>query len=173
MAEYKIVIEAPSEEGKKKPTAPSPNPAGNSESSTKKSKTDKGLSMLSSKLSGVAVYGYAKSMISGAVAHEIGMVELKTGSRALQQEAQFAYDIANRSFNILEGIAFGAMIGGPAGAAVAIGSSVSQALSYTLDIVRNEEKLYAQQSIESQQRRLWDIRSGVTGSRSSALARGL
>ena len=172
MAEYKIVIEAPNDDGTKKPTAPSPNPAGNAGTSTKSSKTEKGLSMLSSKVSGVAVYKYAKSAAQ-ATAHQVTPVEIRTGNEVLQREARFAFDAASTAFGIVESIVMGVVSGGPAGAAAAVLGTVGQLTMAAIEIGQNQKWIDTQQAIEAQQRRLCDIRSGVMGDRSSALARGL
>lgn len=108
MATYEFIIRNGTGSGEKV-SAPS------SEGTGTKEKPDG----INYKTKAVAAYGIAKRAITMSVSHQVNTVALRTGHAELQQKQQFINDVAMRSFNIVESIAMGALIGGGVGGAIA------------------------------------------------------
>ena len=124
--------------------------------------TQKNDAKLPKQLGGLAMYGYARNIISKGIQSRINTVSLRTGHEELQQKQQLAYNIANQSIDIATSIIIGAKTGGAVGAAIgAVLSLGSKAIDY--GIRTNEINIARQQ--ENMSQFLNQIRIGAGGGR--------
>lgn len=132
-----------------------------------KSDTETGKGILSKKGAkawgkGLVAYHYAKSFTDQIASHEISMVELKTGSRELQERANFAYNIGQKTISATETIVTGALVGGLPGALMGLVTSLlHNALSYQQRV----NTINTNKSIENVSIQMNYIRAGANGSR--------
>lgn len=107
-------------------------------------------------------YKAVKSFATQIVNHEISQVELRTGSRELQDRATFINETVQRGLGIVEGVALGAVAGGPIGAVIgALVGVTHTAISYA----QRQDTLNLQRSIENASIQMNYIRAGANGSR--------
>ena len=127
--------------------------SGNAESPTSK---------LPKQLTGLAIYGYAKSILSRVAQSSINTVTLRTGHEELQQRINFTYNIANRGLDMVTSAITGASVGGPAGAIVGVALNLVSS-GVDLAIRANEMNISKQQ--ENTTIFLNQIRIGAGGGR--------
>lgn len=132
-----------------------------------KSDTEKGKGLLSKQgaktfAKGLVAYHTLKSYTDQIVSHHVSTVELRTGSRELQERANFMLDITQKSIGIAESVLSGAMVGGIGGAAVGLLIGFAHtAISYQ----QKQQTLDLQETLENQTLRMNYIRAGAGGSR--------
>lgn len=119
-------------------------------------------SKLPKQLQGLAIYGYAKSVMNRLAQSSINTVVLRTGHEELQQRIQFTYNIANRGLDLVTSAITGASVGGPAGAIVGVAMNLVSA-GVDLAIRQNELNISRQQ--ENTTIFLNQIRIGAGGGR--------
>lgn len=157
MATYEIIIKG--EDGgttarsNQKTVAPSATTPSES-----KPKAENGKSVIT----GLAAYHYAKSFINQVVSTQIGLISIRTGQAEAQQRRQFAYQVAQSSFNALESIAIGAMMGGAPGAVVGVAVSAVNTLT---SITEKTLQIKASQEVENTGIILANVRAATNGSR--------
>ena len=132
------------------------------------SDTNKGKGLLSkedAKVFGKAMvaYGVVKSYATQIVNHEVSMVELRTGSKELQERANFANQVGQQAVSIVETTATSAMVGGWVGAIVGFVMSLGHTV---LGYVQNQNRIDTAKSIENRSIQFNYIRAGANGSRS-------
>ena len=130
----------------------------------KPSDTDKGKNKdkLKAKATALVAYGIVKSFATQIVNDRVSKVELRTGSRDLQERANFINGIAQKGLSFAENIGTGAFFGGGWGAAIGLAVSVAQT---GLDLVQKQEELNLRRALENQSLQLNYIRAGASGSR--------
>lgn len=132
-----------------------------------KSDTEKGKGFLSkegAKAFGKAMvsYGIVKSFATQVINHEVSMVELRTGSRALQERANFTNQLIQQGVSIAETTFTSAAVGGWVGAIVGFVLSLGHTL---VGYAQNQEKINTERTIENQSIQMNYIRAGANGSR--------
>ena len=157
-----IKIVLPSESAEKSPVAASSAETG--ASSPSGGSTDASLSakdVVSGAKKVVAMTGI-KQIADSVISYNISTVSMRTGASEYQQKLQFAYSEGMQLASSVGAIAMGAVMGGPAGAAVAVGLSyVMKAIGWaqnanTIQIAENREDI----SIQMQ-----TVRAGALGRR--------
>lgn len=116
-------------------------------------------SQVMEKLFGAAVL---KNMASQVIGHEVGMVQLRTGSQHAQQRANFNYSIAQQGFNLVAGLAAGFAVGNVAGAAV---GALSSLLNSTMSWALKAETMSLEKQLDMRERDMQAQRATVSGSR--------
>ena len=111
---------------------------------------------------GLVAYGAVKSFALQIANHEHSMVELRTGSKELQQRTSFVTGIAQKGLGVLESVGAGALVGGLPGALLGLATSVTHTL---IGYAQAQNKIDTQQSIENQSIQMQYIRAGARGSR--------
>lgn len=111
---------------------------------------------------GVTAYHYAKSFTSQIISHEVSLVELRTGSRELQERANFMLNVGNKLVGATESIVVGAAVGGIVGAVAGlVTSGIHLAVSYQ----QAQNTINTQRNVENVSLGLTYIRAGANGSR--------
>ncbi len=157
MATYEFVIRKDGLESKENPVA-----GGNT-----KSDTEQGKGLLSKEnakkfAQGMVAYRTVKSFSTQIINHEVSMVELRTGSKELQERASFINQIAQQGLGIIESAVTGAMLGGLAGALIGTALSVThQAIGYA----QAQNRIDNQRTLENNSIEMNYIRAGARGSR--------
>lgn len=164
--EYKIIIESTG--GGASDSGTTSAVAGSKTPSPKKSIEDTGgiLSKDGAKnyLAGMVAWRTVKPYLTQVINHEVSLVELKTGSRELQDRANFVNQMVQRSVNSLEMVATGALVGGGAGALVGLATSlVHTGISY----MQAQNKIELQKTLENRSLEMQVIRASSFGSRRS------
>lgn len=103
-----------------------------------------------------------KSFAVQQVNHAVSLVELRTGSRDMQDHANFYNNVIQSGVSILEATAVGAYMGSLPGALV--GFTLS-AMHKGLDISNKHQTLLMQQDVENRSLHSQYIRAGAQGSR--------
>lgn len=164
--EYKIIIE--SKGGGASDSGTESAVAGSKTPSPKKSIEDTGgiLSKDGAKnyLAGMVAWRTVKPYLTQVINHEVSLVELRTGSRELQNRANFVNQMVQQSVNTLEMVATGALVGGGAGAFVGLATSlVHTGISY----MQASNKIELQKTLENRSIEMQVIRASAYGSRRS------
>ena len=113
---------------------------------------------------GLVAYHGVKSFATQVHNHYVSMVELRTGSKELQQRASFYNDIAQKGIGILESVVAGALVGGLGGAVVGLAVSTTHTL---VGLAQAQDRINTQQALENETIFMNTIRAGTRGSRSS------
>lgn len=110
----------------------------------------------------LTAYHFAKSFTDQIISHNVSMVELNTGSKELQDRANFNLQVGQKLAGMVESVTMGALVGGWVGAiaGIAVGT-VSSAINYT----QAQERLDKQKAIEDTSLQMNYIRAGAGGSR--------
>jgi hypothetical protein len=119
-------------------------------------------SKLPKQLQGLAIYGYAKSVMNRLAQSSINTVVLRTGHEELQQRIQFTYNIANRGLDLVTSAITGASVGGPAGAIVGVAMNL---VSTGVDLAMRQNELNISRQQENTTIFLNQIRIGAGGGR--------
>ena len=134
----------------------------------KESDTEKGKGLLSKQgaktfATAMVAYGKVKSFATQIINHEVSMVELRTGSREMQDRANFTNEMIQKGVGILESVGTGALVGGLPGALVGLTlSAMHTAIAYQ----QKQETINLQRTIENVSLQQNFIRAGAKGSRS-------
>lgn len=110
----------------------------------------------------VASYHVIKATATQIAAHEISLVELKTGSSKLQEQAQTAYTLVSKGLGLIESTLVGAKIGGWAGAAIAVGATV---VNEGLSLAFKTDEINTKRAAENMSIQMRTVRAGTGGSR--------
>lgn len=161
-----IRIELPEETDKKSPVAPS-----SSDASSQQQPDGGDGGVLSAKdavraAKKVVAYTGAKQIANSLISYDISTVNLRSGQAEYQQKLQFIYSESSKALSSLGSIGMGAVLGGPAGAAVA---AAGVALSYIMKFIgwgQNAARLQTEQNLENVSLGFASIRAGITGRRS-------
>ena len=113
-------------------------------------------------LAGLVAWQKVKPWVNRVASHNVNMVELRTGSRDLQQRYSFAYQIATDTANLAESVLMGFAVGNVAGAVVGGLMSVAGKI---INIVQRQDEINTKQSIENVSVQMNYIRAGAGGRR--------
>lgn len=117
-------------------------------------------------LSRVYVVREAVAIAKSEYMYKANTVELRTGSKDLQQRVDFQTQLGSMGLSILGSAVAGFAVGGFAGAATAAGLSVlSQAISFTQSTSQAQRTIDLKQQVENQSIRMQMLRAGSRGSR--------
>lgn len=111
---------------------------------------------------GMVAYRTVKSFATQIINHEVSLVELRTGSRELQQRTSFYNEIAQKGVGILEKTMMGAFVGG------GVGAFIGLMLGTTHEIIgyaQNQQRIDTERNLENQSLQRQYIRAGARGSR--------
>lgn len=112
----------------------------------------------------MTAYHTVKSFAVQQINYTTSIVELRTGSREMQQRAQFQNQIAQKGVGILEMGVAGALIGGLPGAVLGLTLSTAHTvIGYT----QKQNTLELQETLENRSLEMLRIRAGSYGSRSN------
>lgn len=111
---------------------------------------------------GLVAWKKASPWVNQVVSHEIGLVELRTGSRIQQQKAEFAMQVASEAIGFGESVLTGYAIGNVPGAIIGGVMSLGHTL---LSISQKAQTINEQRSLENRSIQLNYIRAGALGSR--------
>lgn len=132
------------------------------------SDSDKGKGLLSKSaakayMAGYAAYTKVKSFADQIYAHEVSMVELRTGSKEAQDRANFTRDMITKGVSFVEaGMMTALVTGNVAGFAIGAGISLTQTL---ISYAQNQDRINTQRTLENTSIQLNYIRAGARGSR--------
>lgn len=104
-----------------------------------------------------------KSFATQQINHDVSLVELRTGSRDMQERANFYNQIAQKGFGILEMTATGALVGGLPGALAGLALSTAHTV---IGYAQRQQTLNTQQELENRSLDMLRMRAGAQGSRS-------
>lgn len=128
----------------------------------------------SSDASAARVASAAKKLVSFAavastadklISYEISQVSLRTGATEYEQRMNATYSLGKQVVGAGAALAGGAVLGGPAGFAVALIGVVSSGINKMITYEQNRETLRTQQSLENISIGMQNIRAGTTGRR--------
>ena len=138
------------------------------ESSSKSGENKKTVTdLLEKQARGLITYAAISSAVDSVISYNNSLIEVRTGSRELQERTTYKYNTAKSFVNstITGGIA-GWAYGGPAGAAVgALIGLVSSGFSYTINRAKQEGVIAENARLETAQRQQAAQRVTVSGSR--------
>lgn len=109
-----------------------------------------------------------KQIADSVISYEISSVSLRTGASEYQQKVQFAYSEGMQAASSVGAIAMGAIMGGPAGAAIA---AAGVGLSYVMKFIgwaQNENTIQIEQNREDVSIVMQNIRAGALGRRNGS-----
>lgn len=162
----KIVL--PSDEGTKTPIATSSTDAGSASSSSSSGSSSDGALTAQMAVGAakkiVAATGF-KQIADSVISYDISKISLRTGATEYQQKVQFAYNEGMNAASSIGAIGMGALIGGPAGAAVA---AAGVGISYIMKIIgwaQNANTIQIQENQEDISIQMQMIRAGSMGRR--------
>lgn len=161
MAEtYKFVIENNGEVTRNDPVAGNKSGDGKDSSGINKGILSKDGAKAFGKV--MVAYGTVKSFATQIINHEVSLVELRTGSRELQERANFANEVGQKAWNLVESVGSGALVGGWIGAIVGGVLSIGHtALGY----MQNQNRINTARTVENVGLQMNYIRAGANGSR--------
>ena len=136
---YEIRISLDKKRKKKSPVA-----GDNKPSDTENSKNSE---LLTEDAAAIVTYATVKSFATQIVNDRVSKVELRTGSRDLQERANFINGIAQKGLSFAENIATGAIIGGGVGAVIGLAVSVAQT---SIELGQRQEELNLRRALENQ-----------------------
>ena len=124
--------------------------------------SDKVVSKLKSMVSVAAVASTADKIVS----YNISQVSLQTGATEYEQRLNAAYSLGKQFVGAGAALIGGAIMGGPAGLAVAALGVVTSAVNKMIVYEQAKQTLQTQQSLESISIGMQNVRAGTTGRRS-------
>lgn len=134
----------------------------------------KGAANKSSDASAARVASAAKKLVSFAavastadklISYEISQISLRTGATEYEQRMNAAYSLGKQVLGAGAALAGGAVVGGPAGFAVALIGVMSSGINKIINYEQNREALLTQQRLENISIGMQNIRAGTTGRR--------
>lgn len=134
------------------------------------SDTEKGKNIVTKdSLGGIAKklisYHTVKSFADQVISHEVSMVELRTGSREMQERANFMLGMSQKVVSVGESMVTGALVGGPAGVAVAVMGMALNIMQTAISYQQKQQTLNTERTLENQTIRMNYVRAGANGSR--------
>lgn len=148
---YVFTFKNETETGKKK------NPVAGNGAEPKEGSGSQSSSRKAAIAKGIVVYRTAKSFVDQAVTHNISTVSLRTGAEELQERLAFAREMTQKGLNIVESVAFGALVGNAAGAIIGLMTSVSHTV---ISYAQKAETLRLERSVENASLHNMAIRAG-------------
>lgn len=137
--------------------------AGNTQASASNSaKGNAGASIQKKDLMFLGAWHTVKSFGVQQVNHEVSLVELRTGSRDLQEHANFYNNLIQTGASIIESTAVGAITGNLPGAIIGFTLSASHKV---LSLANANKRLMVERNVESRSLESLYIRAGAQGSR--------
>ena len=113
----------------------------------------------------MTAYHTLKAFAVQEINYQVSTVELRTGSKDLQEKANFTNQIIQKGISILETTAVGAVMGGLPGALAGLALSTAHtAIGYA----QRQSTLNLQESLENRSIEMMRIRAGSLGSRSNS-----
>ena len=113
--------------------------------------------------SAMVAYHQVKSFATQIINHEVSKVELRTGSREMQQRANFINSTVQQGIGILESMATGALVGGLPGAIIGTALGTAHTL---ISYAQRQDTINTQRTLENRSIAMNFIRAGANGSRS-------
>lgn len=113
-------------------------------------------------ISGAMLYRTGKALARSQIGHEISTISLRTGQTELQQRYQYANQIAESVFDVVESGVVGAAVGG--GFGLLIGGAVG-IISKIVSLNHKQEIYNLNTQIEMETLRRNNLRAGAMGSR--------
>ena len=113
---------------------------------------------------GMVAYHGLKAFAVQQLNHEVSLVELRTGSREMQDRANFQTQLFQKGVGILETTAPGALVGGLYGALIGLGLSTAHTF---IDYANKQDTINTARQAESVSLEMQRIRAGALGSRSA------
>ena len=110
----------------------------------------------------MAALGIARALVTKVVSHQVNTIALRTGQEELQQRNQFRWDVAQRGFSLLSGVAMGMATGGPVGAVIGAGVSV---MMTAVDISQKANEISLNRTAENISIDMANIRAGSMNDR--------
>lgn len=165
--EYRIVIDIRNLEDDKDPVAKSADGdntvSGNNSSDSDSGGAQKVIKRVKKLVSFSAIASTAQTVAQ----YKISQVNLRTGASEYEARLQTQHNIIFQAVGAGTALVAGAMVGGPAGLAVAgIGVAVS-AVQKFMAIQQKEETIAINQTLESISQSMYDVRAGAGSRRSS------
>lgn len=114
---------------------------------------------------GLVAYGKVKPWVNRVISHEVSMVELRTGSRELQERSNFTYQIINDGVNMAESIGASLLISG-GNPLVALATAGLTVVGKLVNYAQNQNRINTERTVENVGLRQNLIRAGARGSRS-------
>lgn len=142
--------------------------SGGASPSAKSGKKSKGTATdyLAKQVAGMFTVAKAVSVADTIISHNLSLIEVRTGSRELQERTTYKY---NTTKSFVTGIGMGAIAGaayGPVGAAVgAVVGLISSTVSYASNRLMQESTIAANARLENMQKYTATQRVTVSGSR--------
>ena len=124
--------------------------------------SDKFVSKAKKMVSFAAVASSADKLIS----YNISQVNLQTGATEYEQRLNAAYSLGKQFVGAGAALIGGALMGGPAGFAVAAIGIVSSGINQLISYEQRKQTLQTQQSLENITIGMQNVRAGTTGRRS-------
>lgn len=119
------------------------------------------------KVKGLVSFSAIKSTADTIINYEISTVSLQTGATEYEQRLSTGYSVLSQTVGAVGSLVGAAVVGGPAGAAVAaIGLAVS-GVHKVIGIMQKERTLQLQQNLENVSIGMANIRAGTAGRRST------
>lgn len=115
---------------------------------------------------GIVSYATAKSFADQIIGFNISQVSLQTGANEYEQRLSMGYEIGNSVVGAGVSLLTGALVGGPAGLAVAAVGVVLNGAHKLIQIQQRQQEIDTQADLENVSIGLARRRSGFTGSRS-------
>ena len=116
---------------------------------------------------GLLTYGAVSSIVDKVASHNHSLIEIRSGSKELQQRTTYQYNLAKSFVNsVATGAISGATVGGPGGAAVGAALAIAmQGVSFGVNYVQQTSVIAENKRAESIQRQSTIQRATVSGSR--------
>ena len=163
MAEYVIKIELPPED-KKSAVASTGN--GSTGTDAADTTSDNSMGKVTNKLKKMVSFAAVKSTADKIANNRINKIALSTGAREYEQRLSFAYNTASQAIGAGAALVGGAVMGGPAGLAVAAITVATSAINKLMEIKQKEETLRLHENLENVSIGMASVRAGTAGRRS-------
>lgn len=111
---------------------------------------------------GLVAYHYGKAFTDQIISHKVSTVELRTGSKDLQDRANLMLDVSQKLVGAGESVFTGLMVGGGMGALVGL---VTNLLHTAISYSQKQQVLNMQETLENRSIQTTFIRAGANGSR--------
>ena len=138
-----------------------------SSTASAKASASKGATSVNAKsaMQAMTAYHTIKSFAVQQINYQVSTVELRTGSKDLQEKANFTNQIIQKGIGIAELTVAGAVVGGLPGALAGLALSTAHtAIGYA----QRQNTLNLQESLENRSIEMMRIRAGSLGSRSNS-----
>ena len=155
---YSIIIEVKGDIEKKN----SPISGDKTESDTQKSAGILNKEQAKAFGKGLVAYHYGKAFTDQIISHRVSTVELRTGSKDLQDRANLMLDVSQKLVSAGESMLTGLMVGGGVGAVLGL---VTNLLHTAISYSQKQQVLNMQETLENRSIQLTYIRAGANGSR--------